>query len=142
MKTKLAACCLVFLAGCKSADKGGSDGKPDDEGKPPAQATPGWLELYDLSLHSDVEAVAPQGLYIKGDVGPGKSLVPKSGILGSASAQPPETGVSPGWLELSDLGLHQMQEAVAPREPYVNGVLDQDGHFYPDKPYTIVGGPG
>ena len=29
---------------------------------------PGWLELYDLSLHKDVEAVAPKGAYIRGHV--------------------------------------------------------------------------
>ena len=114
--------------------------KPAVEAKLPT--APGWLELYDLSLHRDVEGVAPQGLYIKGDVGPGKSLVPKSRILGSATAQPPETGVSRGWLELSGLRFHQMQESVAPVEPYVDGVLDEDGRFYPDTPYKIVGGPG
>ena len=129
MKTKLAACCLIFLAGCKYADQRGSgaDGKVEDEGKPAVLATPGWLELYDLSLHSDVEAVAPQGLYIRGDVGPGRDFVPTSGILGTAVGRPPETGVVRGWLELSGLEFHQMQEAVAPVKPYVEGVLDEDG---------------
>jgi hypothetical protein len=33
---------------------------------PEETGTPGWLELYDLSLHSDVESRLPYGPYIHG----------------------------------------------------------------------------
>ena len=96
---------------------------------------PGWLELYDLSLHTDVEALLPKGAYIHGLVGPGKKFEPESEILGNAVPKSPETHFTPGWVELRTVEFHRDMEAVAPIPPYVHGGI---GHFYPDEPFTII----
>ena len=33
-----------------------------------SQGQPDWLELYDLSLHSDTEVWSPKGAYIQGKI--------------------------------------------------------------------------
>lgn len=101
-------------------------------------AVPGWLELYDLSTHRDVEALGPRGYHIRGMLGGRATFEPTSEILGEALAQPPENAI-PGWLELMTLTTHRDMEAVAPVKPYVHGVLDDAGHFYPDEPPSIQG---
>jgi hypothetical protein len=105
-----------------------------------ATTVPVWLELYDLKTYSDVEAVTPQGYYVRGMVGGASAFEPVSGILGEAIHNLPENAV-PGWIELTTLATHRDMEAVAPIEPYVHGVFDDAGHFYPDEPPSIVGGP-
>ena len=95
-------------------------------------------ELYDLHLHSDVEAVAPQGAYIRGIVGPGTRFEPTSALLGDAVAKAPVTDVTRGWVELRTLNTHRDMEAVAPIRPYVHGSIDEERHFYPDEPFEIV----
>ena len=42
-------------------------------------------------------------------------------------------------MELITLDTHRDMESVAPIEPYVHGVFDDDGHFYPDEPPIIQG---
>jgi len=102
---------------------------------------PGWLELYDLSLHTDVEAVVPKGAYIRGKVDGRNKFEPTTTILGDLLKQPPETGVTPGWVELSTVIFHSDVEAVVPIPPNVRGGMDEDGHFYPMQPFEIIGGP-
>jgi hypothetical protein len=98
--------------------------------------TPGWLELLDLKTHSDVEAVSPQGYYIRGNLGAATAFEPTSGIQGEPRQKPPEQTV-PGWVEITTLATHRDMEAVAPISPYVHGRFDDEGHFYPDEPPTI-----
>ena len=105
------------------------------------RGVPGWLELYTLKLHRDFEALAPLGAHIPGIVGPGTRFEPSSLILGDAVKKAPETDVTPGWVELSTVTFHRDVEAVAPRPPYVHGAMDEEGHFYPDEPFEIIGGP-
>ena len=100
--------------------------------------TPGWLELYDLSLHGDMEAQTPKGAYIRGMIGTKKEFAPTSEILGKAIPKPEEISSSPGWVELETLQFHRDIEAVAPIPPYVHGEMDEDNHFYPDEPYEIM----
>lgn len=102
-------------------------------------AVPGWLELYDLKTHSDAEAVTPQGYYVRGMVSGATSFAPASEVLGDAIHKLPENSV-PGWVELNTLATHDDTEAVAPIEPYIHGVFDDEGHFYPNEPPIIVGG--
>jgi hypothetical protein len=104
-----------------------------------ANVTPGWLELNDLTFHQQSEAVSPKGLNIKGDLGEKNSFMPTSGIEGKAFADTPSEGITSGWVELNGLRFISDVTAVAPVEPYVKGLQDEDGNFYPDKPYTIVG---
>jgi hypothetical protein len=105
-------------------------------------STPGWLELYDLSFHQQSEAVSPKGLNIKGDLEKENNFIPTSEIEGKPLADTPSEGITPGWVELHGLIFISDLTAVAPVEPYVKGVQDDDGKFYPDKPYTIVGSSG
>ena len=102
-------------------------------------STPGWLELYDLSFHQQSEATRPNGLNIKGDLEEENNFVPTSGIEGKALADTPSKGITPGWVELNGLRFISDVTAVEPVEPYVKCVQDEEGKFYPDKPYRIVG---
>jgi hypothetical protein len=81
----------------------------------------GWLELYDLTLHKKMEARLPEGLYIRGVVGPDQSFVPQSAILGGPLDNPPETGLRLGWLDLTTVKFHDVREAIGPHRPYVLG---------------------
>ena len=103
-------------------------------------STPGWLELYDLKTHSDVEQVAPVGFYIRGTVGGATAFEPASAVLGEFLYKPPEN-VVPGWVELAMLETHRDMESVYPKGPFIHGTFDDKGHFYPDEPPSIVGGP-
>jgi hypothetical protein len=82
------------------------------------------------------------GLFIKGNLENENSFIPTSEIEGKAFAEPQSEGITPGWVELNGLRFISDVTAVAPVEPYVRGVQDEDGKFYPDKPYTIVGDSG
>lgn len=101
---------------------------------------PGWLELYDLSLHKDFEAVTPKGAYIRGNISGQKWFEPLSNILGNAFEKPAKINFMPGWVELNTLNVHRDIEAVAPIKPYVHGKFDSERHFYPDEPFEIIGG--
>ncbi|MBN2000950.1 N-acetylmuramoyl-L-alanine amidase [candidate division KSB1 bacterium] len=100
---------------------------------------PGWLELFDLSLHTDVEAVSPTGPYIRGTVDGDTSFTPSSDILGPAGERPPRQNLNPGWIELKTLLVHRDTESVSPATPYVHGYFDEAGHFFPDEPFNIIG---
>ncbi len=65
---------------------------------------------------------------------------PTSAVLGEALYKPPEN-VVPGWVELVTLMTHRDMESVSPIEPFIHGTFDDDGHFYPDEPPSILGGP-
>lgn len=99
-------------------------------------AVPGWVELHNLSAHTDVESRTPQGYYVRGMVGGITPFEPTSEVLGTAFGRPPENSV-PGWFELTTLTPHRDMEAVLPVEPYVHGVFDDEGHFYPDEPPSV-----
>ena len=101
--------------------------------------TPGWIELHDLTFHQQSEAVGPNGLNIKGNLENENNFIPTSGIEGKALADTPSKGITPGWVELNGLRFVSDVTAVEPLEPYVKGVRDEEGRFYPDKPYNIVG---
>ena len=103
-----------------------------------ASTVPGWVELYDLSTHTDVEARTPKGYHVRGMVGGITPFEPTSEVLGVAFDRPPESRV-PGWFELTTLTTHRDMEAVLPVEPYVHGVFDDEGHFYPDEPPSVQG---
>ncbi len=98
---------------------------------------PGWLELYDLSLHGDMEARSPKGAYIRGSIGPEPKFLPESEVLGKAIPKQDDCQNS-GWVELETLKFHHDIEAVAPIPPYIYVRRDEAGHFYPDEPYKIV----
>jgi hypothetical protein len=49
---------------------------------------PGWLELYDLSLHGDMEARIPLNAYIRGLIGGEKKFSPGSEVIGKAIPKP------------------------------------------------------
>jgi len=104
-----------------------------------ANVTNGWLELHDLSFHQQSEAVGPKGLIIKGNLEKENNFIPTSGIEGKTIADPPSKGITPGWVELNGLRFISNVTAVAPVTPFVKGVQDIKGKFYPDKPYRIVG---
>ena len=99
---------------------------------------PGWLELYDLSLHTDVEASVPKGAYIRGIVGIETRFEPRTLILGNALKKAPESNVAPGWVELKTIEFHRDVEGVSLIPPYVHGVMDEEGHFYPEEPLKII----
>lgn len=92
----------------------------------------GWLELSNLTFHSDVEGVAPSGAYIRGTMDSENRFTPKSEILGKPVEIPADTNLVPGWLELNTLAIHRDMEAVAPIKPYIRGEIDDQGRFYPE----------
>lgn len=102
------------------------------------EGTPGWLELYDLSLHQDMEGRIPRGAYIKGVIIENDLFSPQSEILGHAISKPTDVNTMNGWVELETLRFHYMIEATSEKPPYVKGDIDQDRHFYPYEPYEIV----
>ena len=125
----------LMLFGCSTEQEG------PDAVETGLRGTPGWLELHNLSLHRDTEAVSPKGVYVKGHIDDEHRFTPTSSVIGTALSEPPERGTTRGWVELSNQQFHAMQEAATPQEPYVEGVTAEDGKFYPDKSYKIIGGP-
>lgn len=107
-----------------------------------ASSTPGWLELHDLSFHQQSEAVSPQGLYVEGYMEIENNFIPTTGVKGTALAETPSKDTTYGWVELNGLRFISDVTAVEPVEPYVKGVQDKEGKFYPDKPYNIVSSSG
>ena len=105
-------------------------------------STPGWLELHDLTFHQQSEAVGSKGLNIKGNLENENNFIPTSGIEGKAFADIPSKSITPGWVALNGLRFISDVTAVEPVEPYIKGVQDEEGKFYPDKPYRIVGRSG
>jgi hypothetical protein len=101
--------------------------------------TSGWLELHDLSFHQQSEAVSPQDLYIEGYMEIENNFIPTTGIKGTAMAETPLEGTTPGWIQLNGLKFISDITAVAPLEPYIKGVQDGTGKFYAKEPYEIVG---
>ena len=97
------------------------------------RGVPGWLELYDLSLHSDVEARTPLDAYIRGIVDFGNhSFKPSEDTISGESREPPiNMGRTPGWVELSKPQFYGDIVARLPEKPYVKGFVDEDNHFYP-----------
>ena len=100
---------------------------------------PGWLELHDLNFHQQSEAVSPQGLYIDGFMETENNFIPTTGIEGTAMLETPTENTTPGWIELNGLKFISDITAVSPLEPYILGVQDESGKFYPKEPYKIVG---
>ncbi len=98
------------------------------------RGVPGWLELYDLSLHRDFEARTPLGAYIRGMVYSGNRKFEPSGetISGKLLEPPLEMGGTPGWVELRKVQFYGDMVAIAPTPPYVHGFMDRENHFYPD----------
>ncbi|MEJ2309334.1 MAG: hypothetical protein P8Z31_01150 [Gammaproteobacteria bacterium] len=131
----------LLIAGCSSEQNEPATSAIPDTPEPVLEGTPGWLDLHNLNLHRDMEAVAPAGLFVQGRIDENDRFTPTSGVQGTAIGEAPVNGTTRGWLELSDQQFHAMQESVSPREPYVNGVMAEDGTYFPDEPYTIVGGP-
>lgn len=96
----------------------------------------GWLELYDLSLHQDIESISPNGAYIRGVLGGENKFNPTSKILGKPIKKPSNTNFMPGWVELKTIIAHRDTEKLEPIDPYVKGLFDDDGYFYPEMPST------
>jgi len=136
MAVRIASALLVVCLALGCTNGRGKNGELLPKG------APGWLELYDLSFHPQSEAVTPQGLYIQGYMAAEKDFTPTSGIKGQAIFEAPTSGTTPGWVQLNGLKFIRDVVAVSPTKPYVKGVQDQGGKFYPNKPYEIVGGPG
>ncbi|MDJ0715434.1 MAG: hypothetical protein QNJ54_14610 [Prochloraceae cyanobacterium] len=105
------------------------------------RGVPGWLELYDLSLHRDMEARIPMSPYIRGMVIFETRFEPDDEITGKAREKPPEAALTPGWVNLTNVQFHSDVEAIAPIPPYVHGEIDEQQHFYPDEPFKISGEP-
>ena len=102
---------------------------------------PGWLELYDLSLHSNVEARTPLGPYIHGmvDLVNRRFEPDKLTISGEPMKKSSEISGTPGWVELRTVQFHGDMEAVRLIPPYVQGLMDEKNHFYPDEPFAVIG---
>lgn len=96
-----------------------------------SKGVPGWLELFDLSLHKDFEAVAPKGAYIRGKIGGQTKFEPLSDVLGNVWEKPSLSNLTPGWVELKTISFHHDMDAVSPTKPYIRGEFDVNGHFYP-----------
>lgn len=77
-----------------------------------------------------MEAISPREPYAKGVVLNGGGFLLKGGIVGTLPLKPPG---APGWIEFPTLHRHNMQEAVAPQQPYLTGTFTGDGGFYPDR---------
>ena len=100
---------------------------------------PGWVDLHTLTLHRDVEMIAPRGTYIRGTIHEQTQFIPQTDILGRIWGRPHTANLRPGWVELTNLATHLDMEAVAPIEPFVRGAFDPNDQFYPDEPFEIVG---
>ncbi len=108
----------------------------DQEKDVELQGTPGWLELRGLSVHKDMEAVAPIEPYIRGlvqseDLG-SAHFQPTSGVIGDIP-NPPE-GATPGWLTFQPVQFHPMMEAIGQIPPFMDGFMDEQECFYPSGP--------
>lgn len=117
---------------------GAAEGEETTEqaGMPPERIS-GSLTLGAYTFFAAGDIRAPQGFYVEGAIlgtdGRFTRFEPSSdNILGNE--QPPQQvlQIRRGWLELTTGRTHQMQEAIPPSPPYVNGWWDRDGYFYPE----------
>ena len=103
----------------------------------PPDQIPGYLVLSDYTFIAEGDYRKPEGYYVEGRIeganGRWTHFIPLFDVQGKDS-RPEELMLlgGRGWLELTTGQTHQMQEAVSPQEPYVQGAWDGKGYFYPD----------
>ncbi|HLP57422.1 MAG TPA: hypothetical protein VK186_01265 [Candidatus Deferrimicrobium sp.] len=101
----------------------------------PPQEIPGYLELGDFTFLARGDYRKPERYYVEGKIvggaGTWNYFEPTSDILGQEREPEIKLASSQGWIELKTGKTHQMNEAVAPISPYVNGWWDGKGFFHP-----------
>lgn len=127
---RVAALCLFAGAGCSGTDRRDPTAAPLGGIHEDALATPGWLDLEDLSLHTDAEPEGPTGLHVRGRI-LGGIFEPATGVEGGALPPMPQ-GLLAATLGLSDRSIVLERDGATARPPYLAGGFDENsGRFHP-----------
>jgi hypothetical protein len=92
---------------------------------------PGWLELRDLTVHTDAEKGPPSEPYVRGSW-IGGFFDATGEIVGKVGDPPRGRSLTRGYLELRTRAFYRNDDSRAKIPPFVEGSRDDDsGSFFP-----------
>ena len=104
--------------------------------QPAAMRVPGWLELRDLSFHSDAEKGPPNEPWVRGHW-VGYFFDASGEIVGQVGDPPKGRSLTRGYLELRTRTFYRQDAERARMPPMVEGSRDDDsGGFFPAAPIS------
>ena len=127
---------LVFIAFAVAAC--GEPSIPENQGggaivtdaKPWALRVPGWLELRDLTLHTDAEIGPPNEPYVRGSW-IGSMFDATGGVVGTTGPAPKGRKLTRGWLDLRTRAFFRTDDPHRRAVPSLDGWRDEDtGGFH------------
>jgi hypothetical protein len=99
--------------------------------RPAAMRAPGWLDLRDLSAHTDAEKDPPREPYVRG-VWIGAWFDATSDVVGAVGEPPKGRSLTRGYLELRSRAFYRATDERTRGAPWVEGARDDDsGVFFP-----------
>jgi hypothetical protein len=98
---------------------------------PAAMRAPGWLELRDLSVHTDSEKGPPSEPYVRG-AWVGGFFDAAGDVVGKVGDPPRGRSVTRGYVELRTRAFYRNDAERTRTPPWVEGSRDDDsGSFFP-----------
>jgi hypothetical protein len=99
--------------------------------RPCAVRAPGWLELRDLSVHTDAEKDPPREPYVRG-VWVGGFFDATGDVAGPVGDPPKGRSLTRGYLELRTRAFYRATDERKRTPPWIEGSRDDDsGGFFP-----------
>ena len=114
---------LVAVLGAVAARNSSHCGSADQA---PAEA---WIDLETGRIGTS-DLAETKGPVIKGKLINGLFQPLHSVVFAERASQAASPAWVPGWIELATGAIHSDVEAVAPRQPYLRGRIDESRHFH------------
>jgi hypothetical protein len=124
---------LVAVIACSSqrlpSDQGGVASVAREQ--PAAMRAPGWLDLRDLSAHTDAEKIPPREPYVRGSW-IGGWFDATSDVIGELGEPPKGRSLTRGYLELRSRTFYRSGDERTRIAPWIEGSRDDEsGGFFP-----------
>jgi hypothetical protein len=99
--------------------------------RPASVRASGWLDLRDLSAHTDAEKAPPREPYVRGEW-VGGWFDARGDVVGTVGDPPKGRSVTRGYLELRTRAFYRASETRTRIPPWIEGSRDDDsGGFFP-----------
>jgi hypothetical protein len=126
----LSSCC------CNRAESCQGGGATLTCERPAAMRTQGWLELRDLSFHSNAEKAPPNEPWVRGEW-VGLFFDATGEIVGAVGDPPKGRSLTRGYLELRTRTFYRQDAQRTRMPPWIEGARDDDsGGFFPAAPIS------
>jgi hypothetical protein len=130
--SRLLGLALLASISCSTrapTDQGGAASVVSE--RPAAMRAPGWLDLRDLSAHTDAEKEPPREPYVRG-VWIGGWFDATSDVVGPVGDPPKGRSLTRGYLELRSRSFFRNTDERKRNPPWIEGSRDGDsGSFFP-----------